>query len=287
MKAMEKDRTRKFVRRHRLGVAAGTLVITALVVGLTLSTAFYLKSEQAREQAEEQAYSATIAAADSLASIGHPDLALERLLQAPRRGWEWWHLFLKSDTSLVSLNAWGSFERFPAWESAFVFSADGQRVYFNTATTLHEWDVNTYAAGPTRGGFGDILALGPGASFIVSRPVSQTGHLLTVVAPASGRVVATLTGHTAPVECAAVSRDGTQIASGGKDKSVRIWEVAAGRMLAVIRSAGTLSRDVQPGSTACGLRRTTSRPDQRDGKRPFHQRASRRRHGRQRDCVQP
>jgi serine/threonine protein kinase len=33
-------RTRKFVRRHRLGMAAATFVITALVVGLTLSTAF-------------------------------------------------------------------------------------------------------------------------------------------------------------------------------------------------------------------------------------------------------
>jgi WD40 repeat protein/serine/threonine protein kinase len=230
-------RTRKFVRRHRLGAAAATIVIAALVVGLALSTVFYVKSEHAREQAEEQAYSATIAAADSLAGIGHPDIALDRLLQAPRSGWEWWHLFLKSDTSLVSLNAWGSFNEFPYAGSSFAFSADGQRVYFNTETTLHEWDVNTYAAGPTRGGFGDILALGPGASFIVSRPVSRAGHLLTVVAPASGRVVATLTGHTAPVECAAVSRDGTQIASGGEDGTVRTWDTATGRMLAVIRSA--------------------------------------------------
>ena len=45
-------RARKFVRRHRLGVAAATLVAAALVVGLTLSTVFYIRSEAARARAE-------------------------------------------------------------------------------------------------------------------------------------------------------------------------------------------------------------------------------------------
>ena len=45
-------RTRKFVRRHRLGVAAAACVVTALVVGLALSTTFYVRAEAARKRAE-------------------------------------------------------------------------------------------------------------------------------------------------------------------------------------------------------------------------------------------
>jgi len=230
-------RTRKFVRRHRLGVAAATMVIAALVVGLTLSTVFYVKSEHARGRAEEQAYSATIAAADSLAAIGQTDLARDRLLQAPRLGWEWWHLFLKTDTSLASLTTWGGGR--VATPADFAFSADGRRVYFNTGRTVHEWDLNTYAAGATRSDFGPILALGPGATFILTQPV-LTGSFwspwaFTVVEPSSGRVVATLPGHY--TRCAVFSADGTRIASGGMDGTVRTWDAASGRVLAVIRTA--------------------------------------------------
>jgi serine/threonine protein kinase len=45
-------RTRKFVRRHRMGVAAATIAIAALVVGLVLSTTFFIRSEAARARAE-------------------------------------------------------------------------------------------------------------------------------------------------------------------------------------------------------------------------------------------
>ena len=227
-------RTRKFVRRHRLGVAAATLIVVSLVVGLTLSTLFYVRSEQARREADDQAYSAAIAAADSLASMGRLSLARARLMQAPRRGWEWWHLFQRTDTSLASMEAWASFSYFPSVGSAFAFSADGNRVYFNTATTLHEFDVTTYAAGPARGGFGDVLSVGPGARFIVARPVAAGSHVLTVVEPASGRLVATLNGLSAPVICAAVSGDGSRIASGEGDGTLRTWDAATGAMLTVV-----------------------------------------------------
>jgi len=48
-------RARKFVRRHRLGVAAATIVVAALVVGLVVSTTFFVRSEAARTRAELEA----------------------------------------------------------------------------------------------------------------------------------------------------------------------------------------------------------------------------------------
>jgi serine/threonine protein kinase/tetratricopeptide (TPR) repeat protein len=47
--------TRKFVRRHRLGVAAAAIVLAALVSGLTLSTTFFIRSQAARARAELEA----------------------------------------------------------------------------------------------------------------------------------------------------------------------------------------------------------------------------------------
>ena len=49
-------RTRKFVRRHRLGVAAGSLVVAALVAGLVTSTLFYIRSEGARRAEDASAW---------------------------------------------------------------------------------------------------------------------------------------------------------------------------------------------------------------------------------------
>jgi hypothetical protein len=64
-------------------------------------------ADAARREAEYRSYVATIAAADGeLRANLHP-LARERLLAVPpdRRGWEWRHLFLKSDPSLVTLQS--------------------------------------------------------------------------------------------------------------------------------------------------------------------------------------
>ncbi len=83
-------RTKKFVRRHKVGVAAGALVALALVVGLALSTAFYIRSEAARREADgarasaaTQSYLANLAAADLLLGSNQPAEARKRLLAAP------------------------------------------------------------------------------------------------------------------------------------------------------------------------------------------------------------
>jgi len=47
-------RTAKFVRRHRLSVAAAAVAIAALVAGLVASTSLYLRSERERVRAEQR-----------------------------------------------------------------------------------------------------------------------------------------------------------------------------------------------------------------------------------------
>jgi len=49
------------------------------------------------------------------------------------------------------------------------------------------------------------------------------------------RELATLKGHTAPLRSAVFSPDGRIIASGSDDKTIKIWEAAAGKELATLK----------------------------------------------------
>jgi WD40 repeat protein/serine/threonine protein kinase len=91
-------RSRKFVRRHRLGVAAGALVAAALIVGLVTSTLFYVQADReraARERerivAEQRGCQAGLLAAD--ASLRADEAATARAAldgcAERHRGWEW------------------------------------------------------------------------------------------------------------------------------------------------------------------------------------------------------
>lgn len=51
---------------------------------------------------------------------------------------------------------------------------------------------------------------------------------------AKPRVSRTLTGHAGPVLCVDTSRDGTRAASAGKDQTIRLWDLEAGKALRVI-----------------------------------------------------
>ena len=60
-----------------------------------------------------------------------------RLLQRcdpPLRRWEWYHLWLKADSSVAVLQTDGS------GVVSVGFRSDGKRILANTATTMYVWD---------------------------------------------------------------------------------------------------------------------------------------------------
>jgi len=86
-------RARKFVRRHRLSVAAAGIVFAALVTGLTLSTAFFIRAEAARGRAELEAARNRLEAraleaifrsdVEGYRSLSEQAIALHRLVLGP------------------------------------------------------------------------------------------------------------------------------------------------------------------------------------------------------------
>jgi len=55
---------------------------------------------------------------------------------------------------------------------------------------------------------------------------------------ATGRELLTLRGHTSTVYCAAFSPDGMRLATGGIDRTIKVWDLATGQELLNLRGHG-------------------------------------------------
>ncbi|HEX5010573.1 MAG TPA: serine/threonine-protein kinase [Planctomycetota bacterium] len=237
----------KWSRRHPAWVASLALGGAALVVisGLLLHEIDLRKDAQdARDSAAEHAQQAEDAATlaqqraaearrqSYLANLRAADAALaqggwaeaRRVLEAcpeEHRGWEWHHLWLRSQASLLALQPGGGAVL------ATAMTPDGRRVVTGCADgTLHVWDGETGARLGVLDGHGGAVnavaitddgarAVAGGADGIVR--VWDVEH---------GRPLAELPGHTLPVLAVACDAGGDLIVSGSEDGSARVWRPA-------------------------------------------------------------
>ena len=281
-------RMQKFVKRHRISVAASAAVLAAIVAALITSTAMYVRADRARRdsdaqrresnerrleaetertradnarqdadaqrrdavqqaeaaiaantrarqqrlEAEYRAYAATIGAADAELRAEAPSAARMRLLSASSglRGWEWRHLFLRTDSSLAQ-SEWSHPPGSPNRRgNTLSVDAGGMRVYLRRDTSLDVWDAPTRRHLATYSTAGPILAVDPeGRTVIAVQRDSQWDVQLTE--PASGRVVRSVGPFSDQPRCADFSARSGRLVVGLIGDRFQVWDLAGGRLL--------------------------------------------------------
>ena len=117
--------------------------------------------------------------------------------------------------------------RVPLAGMTFAFSPDGRRlVAGGEEHTVQIWDLQTEQVQILRGHSGDVwtTAFSPDPE---GRWVASAGEDTTVKVwdTRSGELVHSFRGHTGLVSSVAFSRDGRQLFSGSRDKTVKVWNL--------------------------------------------------------------
>jgi WD40 repeat protein len=261
-------RVQKFVHKHAGSVATVALVAAAIILGLVVSTAMYLKAEKAHqkevvaradaedargkevtarvraEQAEKLAevkaesyrhlsYNYGIALADSKYREADMGAVRRFLKNSPEdlRGWEWHRLNFISDQALMTIRGHRG-----GGIQCMVLSPDGRLIASGGEDSpIRIWDSATGAELKILRGHTDevcALTFSPDGKRIVSGSMDKTIRVWNV---SSGEELMTLRGNDATVSAVTFSPDGKQIASASwDDNTIRIWDAQTGAELRVL-----------------------------------------------------
>ncbi len=262
-------RVQKFVRKHAGSVTTVALVAIAVLLGLIVSMAMYVRSEhalqretvaraeaegarekesiartqaeQAREATKQKAeelrrtlYVNSIQLADAKYREGNIRRVQELLASCPNdlRGWEWNRLDYIADESIMTLRGHSRFVSF------VTVSPNGKQIISaGWDNTIRVWDALKGAELLTisrdQSNAVTCAALGPDGRHVV---VGDNGGRMDVWDLTNGKKVMTLNGHNSLVSAVAFSPDGSRIVSGSSDATTKIWDAKTGNRLATLMS---------------------------------------------------
>jgi eukaryotic-like serine/threonine-protein kinase len=217
-------RSRKFLRRHKGLVAAGTAVAIALLAGAVVSFALYLRATRERERAEFEGYASNLSAAELQLEAGQASDARTRLARATPslRGWEWWHLMARTDQSVATIYSAHEFygPEVRGRVYAMRFNQDATQLFGYRDSFLRSWDIASKRLMTDLSGLGRVLAIGPHGKTVLVGPLLNTvadpppeGYVLRLYDVSTRVVLAEFRGMSTDPNTAAISDDGMWVAS--------------------------------------------------------------------------
>jgi WD40 repeat protein len=219
------ERAWKWTRRRPALAGLLALSLLVLVVGFPGAMVLWLRADRARVAADEArddlesaVYAGRIALADHAYQADDVTAARQLLAHCSpepgrpdQRGWEWHYLDRLCHADLFP--DLGHTADHNGWVFGLAFTADGRSLVSSAG-----------------------LPAGALAGFSTS-PAPTTPGESKVWETASGRCLATLSGHTGAVWALAKSPDGRRFATGGADGTVRLWDALTFADLGTIPAA--------------------------------------------------
>jgi WD40 repeat protein len=206
-----------------------------------------MEANYQRETAERQSYSANLNAADLLLRSDEPLDARRRLLFCPPglRGWEWRHLFLKTDASLAALASPGYAHPRDGIEyqrQATGIAFRGNRIFRTSETWVLSWDLTTYLPAGRYGPFGIASAMSRDATRLIVKTSAddvKDAFTLKVLDTSSGQTITSIR-IAGQLNYASFSPDGSRAVAVNTDGAMTIWGTNGGQVLrAMAAPAGT------------------------------------------------